>query len=81
MKTLAFSILFICSLAWAEPPDSLRTSPADLKYPAVKETTTQVERADSLKSSTSATQSWLIPLAVVVTVGTAFVLMFSVRSR
>ena len=75
MKLILFSLLFCITLAGATPPDTQRVSSAN---PEISE---QVAQPDSLNQKPSTTQTWLLPLTIVTVVGTAFILLFTVRSK
>jgi hypothetical protein len=75
MKSFLFGLLFCITLAGATPPDTQRVSSAN------PEISQQVTQPDSLNQKPSTTQTWLLPLTVVTVVGTAFVLLFTVRSK
>jgi hypothetical protein len=80
MRYLILSLAFL--LVWVSSAfsDSLDGAPAasESQAPTFAQ---QADTSDSLHQSTSVVQNWILPLALVVAVGTSFVLLFVVRSR
>ena len=81
MKSLILSLLVCSVIALGATPDSMRTSPANTEVRATDTTAGQVQQADSVRQSTSTAQTWVVPLILVVAVGTSFFLLFTLRSR
>ena len=81
MKSLFLGLLLFSVVAMAEPPDSLHQASIDQEKQEAISPSLKAESADSLQPRAPATQTWIVPLVFVVTVGTAFFLLFTVRSR
>ena len=81
MKAL-FLVLLICSVvAFGESLDSARMSLTESEIQVADAGLEQVQQADSVSRSTSAVRTWVVPLVLVVAVGTSFFLFFALRSR
>jgi hypothetical protein len=81
MKSLLL-VLFICSaVAIGESLDSTRMSPTEAEVQVADTGLEQVQEADSVSRSPSAVRTWVVPLVLVVAVGTSFFLLFTLRSR
>jgi len=81
MKSFLFGLLFCITLAGATPPDSQRVSPVTPEISQEMSASQQDTLPDSVKQKPSTTQTWLLPLTVVTVVGTAFLLLFTTRSK
>ena len=81
MKSLLLGLLLFSVVALAESPDSLRIASIEQERQEVVSPSLQTESADSLQQRVPAAQTWVLPLVLVVAVGTAFFLLFTVRSR
>ncbi len=81
LRCLVLGSLFFTAWASDALPDSLDGVPAESELQSPTPPQQQVENADSLHQSASAVQSWILPLALVIAVGTAFFVIFTVRSR
>ncbi len=81
MKSFLFGLLVCITLAWSAPPDSQRVSPATPEISQQASASQQDMPPDSLNQKPSTTQTWLLPLTVITVVGTAFFLLFTVRSK
>lgn len=81
MRFLLLGLLFFSAWASDALSDSLSEAPADSELQTLTSPPQQVEIADSVHQSASAVQNWILPLALVVAVGTSFFVIFLTRSR
>ena len=81
LRFLVLGLLFFTTWTSDALPDSLDGAPAESEFQSPTPPPQRVADADSVHHSASAVQSWILPLAVVIAVGTAFFVIFTVRSR
>lgn len=81
MKSLFFVLLTCSVLALGESLDSTRISLTEPEGQVADAPSEQVQQADSVSRSTSTMRTWVVPLVLVVAVGTSFFLLFTLRSR
>jgi hypothetical protein len=81
MKWLLLGMLLCSCAVMAAEPDSTRMSSALPTMQAAETSATEIQSADSSRESGTAMQAWILPLAVVAVAATAFVLLFTLRSR
>lgn len=81
MKSLFFVLLTCSVVACGESLDSTRISLTEAEIQVADAGSEQVQQADSVSRSDSTMRTWVVPLVLVVAVGTSFFLLFTLRSR
>jgi hypothetical protein len=81
MKTLFFVLLTCSVFAYGESLDSTRMSLSEQEVQVADTPSEQVQQADSVSRADSTMRTWVVPLVLVVAVGTSFFLLFTLRSR
>jgi len=81
MRFLLLGLLFFSAWISNALSDSLGGAPADSELQTLTPPPQQVESADSVHQSAPVVQNWILPLALIVAVGTSFFVIFMVRSR